>query len=204
MSKFKSILPQGNENTKCKISGKHIHLYSKFVDGYKITRHIPGEKKEIEGYTKEKDFVRTDRFYDDILKLLNKKKLFRAEQNIDYLSHLVEINKPYIEYEYDNMEQDIKFTFDEEGNTIPLVKTVHKTGWHGDKNDPKNTGRAREHRAMFYGYKIIMEKDKPKLVKSPLVSDIAEIIQEYPYYCENCFEYVANILPEYQKSNSLK
>ncbi len=208
MSKFKNMLPSRlikKYNVGCKISGKHVHLYKKVVDGYTLSRYIHGEKLEVDGYKLTDDFMRSDSFYDGILKLINKHHLFRGESNLDYLYGLAAKNKEtYLEYEYEYMEEDIKFEVDEQGNTIPLVGTFAKKGWHENIADPNNTGNVRVCRPMYYGYKVVMQKDKPKLVKSPLVSNIKDIIVEYPYFCENCYEITTELLPQYKEKEAQK
>jgi len=202
MNKFKSMLPKNildKYNVGCKISGKHVHLYQKIVDGHPINSYILGEKKNVDGYRITNRFMRSDRFYNEILKILNKNDLFRCEQNLDYLYYQNTNKISYLEYEYNYVDFDIKFELDEEGYLIPLVATVVHKGWHENGDDKNNTGKVRECKKKFFGYKIVMKKNKPVLVKSPLVDNIKVLFNEYPYFSEKCYEVVVSEVPTYSK-----
>ena len=205
MESFKSMIPKrimDKYNVNCKIAGKHVHLYQKVTELGTISKYIHGERKVIDGYKQTEQFMRSNRFYDDVLRLLNKNQLFRAEYNMDYLKTLMANNNDFpLEYEYESIEEDIKFEIDEDGNSIPLIYTDKKKGWHKDINDKNNTGKVRRCKPMYYGYKIIIQNDKPILVQSPLVSNINDLLNEYPYYREDCYEIIKEELPQYDDNS---
>ena len=91
-------------------------------------------------------------------------------------------------YEYDTVEVRTRTT--SEGKTETYTETVHHSGWHKNAYDSDNTGKVRLYHYKFHGYSVVYTDGKYKLVRSPLVDDIRDIIDDYPYYSETCAETV--------------
>lgn len=87
-------------------------------------------------------------------------------------------------YEYTTVESYT--TTDSDGNVEIKTRTVHHDGWHSNPYDSDNTGKTRLYHHRYYGYRIVYKDGKFKVEQSPLVDDIREIINEYPYFSENC------------------
>ena len=112
--------------------------------------------------------------------------MFLGRDNWDYLYNLMAAQEDYLEffYEYDTIETYTET--DSDGNTETKTRTVHHEGWHTNPYDSDNTGRVRLYHHRFYGYKIIYKNNKFSKVSSYAVDDIREIMDEYPYFPENC------------------
>lgn len=101
-------------------------------------------------------------------------KFIEGRSNIDYLTNVMLSNKPYLEYYYKNIYDN------------PIT-----SGWTINPNRIGITGRVRLVEPKYYGYKIGYDNDKIVEIKSPLVDNFMEIIDEYPYYDKYfCYTFV--------------
>ena len=71
-------------------------------------------------------------------------------------------------------------------------------GYTDDPTHEGLDGKVRLNHYQYFGYKIEYNNGKYELIKSPLVDDINEIINDYPYYSLECSEIVTKDL-EYDK-----
>lgn len=183
-----SILLTGcGEKSECNIPTQHVHRYVKEItDDIDIERYIESEYLNMSGYNRCDDYIEITKTDEDFYNLLERNSLFTGEDNWDYLyykmSHLHDYLKFY--YEYDTIET--RTTTDSEGNVKTETYTVHHDGWTENPNNPDNTGRTRLFHHKYFGYRIVRKNGRFTLEKSPLVDDIREIIDEYPYIGESC------------------
>ena len=62
--------------------------------------------------------------------------------------------------------------------------------WTTDRNHSGNTGEVRVRHFKFYGYRIVLKDGKYVREQSPLVDDIRDIIDEYPFFSQECYKTV--------------
>ena len=179
------------EKANCLLPFKHVHKYVKEDEnGNSIVRYIESEKKDDDGYQRLDEYIEISKEDEEIYELLDKKNLFIGKENWDYLYNLMASNQDYLEYYYvmDNIQiYDGKDVY---GRTIKKKMKHHYEGWHTVPDIIYNTGDVRVCHHKYFGYAIERKNGKLELVKSPLVDDIREIISDFPFVCENCYEIV--------------
>ena len=106
-----------------------------------------------------------------------KAKYLEGKTNIEFLLNKMASNKPYLEFNYDNLYEN------------PIT-----SGWTTNPNRIGLTGKVRLVEPKYFGYKFIYDNGEVLKVKSPLVDNFMEIIEEYPYFDENyCSTYVSTV-----------
>lgn len=181
-----SLLLTGcGEKSECDLPTRHVHKYVKYLnDGTSITKYLDSESLYDFGYNWTSDYVLInkidEKFYDTT------EDLFLGRDNWDYLYNVMAAQKDYLEffYEYDTVETYTET--DIEGNTETKTRIVHHEGWHTNPYDSDNTGKVRLYHHRFVGYKVVYRKNRFELVASRPVDDIRQIMEEYPYFGENC------------------
>ena len=210
--KLLAILPipfllTGCFDADCKVPDYHVHKYvGKIRRGYKgyDTTHTiinyfnnefltPGFEEWIEEerdypmhYPTTIEYNWTDETIkitkDDLEFYKVKDDLFRGDENWDYLYSVMKRCTDYLQYHY--TYSDGESTWDD---------------WHLDAKDPNNTGEVRVRHFRYYGYRIVYKDGKYVREQSPLVDDIRDIIDEYPYFNQNCYK---SVYKEYKLSKS--
>ena len=166
----------GCSNDKCEIPIRHTHKYVN-EEGY--IRYIESEKNSIDGYLRSYDNREITDEESSLYKFLNKKGLIRIDENIELLLIQQEVRIPFTAYEYSEVE------LTSVGKVISLTTNYYFT------NDPEHenlTGKEVEIHYIYQAYKV--EKDyngKYQLIPSPLVEDILEVMDEYPYVKEEFY-----------------
>ena len=181
-----SVLLTGcGEKSECELPTRHVHKYIKNLsNGTAITKYLDSEDLDNFGYKWTDNYILVnkvdEKFYHEVA------NMFLGRDNWDYLYNLMAAQEDYLEffYEYDTIETYTET--DSDGNTETKTRTVHHEGWHTNPYDSDNTGRVRLYHHRFYGYKIIYKNNKFSKVSSYAVDDIREIMDEYPYFPENC------------------
>ena len=166
----------------CDINDEHAHLY---IDpDTKIERYIESEKSYVDGMDRQEEFIVIDQEQSDLLKFMNKKDLFRIDENKDALQNVENQNQDYIEYRYKYIymqpipvvHSNGKFTY-----VTYYYVPVTKYSWTTDQT--RNlTGETRVCHYMYYGYKVYQtDNGKYKMEKSDLYDSISDIPDEYEY-----------------------
>ena len=179
------------EKATCLLPFKHVHKYVKEDEkGNSIVRYIESEKDDDDGYKRLDEYIEISKEDEEIYKLLDKKNLFVGKDNWDYLYNLMSDNQDYLEYYYIMDNTQIYNGKDIYGRTIKKKMKHHYEGWHTIPDIIYNTGDVRVCHHKYFGYAIERKNGKLELVKSPLVDDIREIIDDFPFYGTDCCEIV--------------
>ncbi len=185
-------------DSDCKIDEYHVHKYIGSIRrGYKgdDKNHTIINYFDSEGLTKYKEEWleeerMSDRYYpfelsyrwqedsieitkDDLEFYKVKGDLFDGKENWDFLYSVMARMKDYLEFYY--------------------YRTDGESTWEGWITDPRysdNTGDVRVRHMRYFGYKIEYKDGKYVKKRSPLVDDIRDIIDEYPYFDIECYKAV--------------
>lgn len=187
-----SILFSGcGEKSECDIPTRHVHLYTKEIsDEIIIQKYMEDETLNNWGYKWHENYIEVNSIDANVYHLLEGKGLFLGEDNWEYLYDKMANTYDYLSfyYEYETViEHEVT---DSDGNKRIEKEKIKHTGWTQDPNYMHNTGETRLYHHRFFGYQIICENGRFRLVKSPLVDDIREAIFTYPYFSENCTQEV--------------
>ncbi len=166
----------------CDIEDDHAHYYVSQEED--IGRYVVSEKYSISGLDRTDEFIYVTPDEAELLEFMNKKDLYRIDENIDAIKEIEQGNKDFLEYRY-------KYIYLQ---PIPIAHPVGKTitisysyipvpmySWTTNTN--RNlTGETRVCHHMYYGYRVYQdEKGKYRMEKSELVDDISELPPEYQY-----------------------
>lgn len=176
----------GGEKSKCDIPSSHVHKFVKeFSDDLFIERFVDSEYLTLNGYKWCNDYLETNKFDEQVYKLLNTKRLFDGESNWDYLFNEMASYHDYLMFCYEYYVNETYTTTDSEGNVEVKTRRVKKYDWHDNPYSLDNTGEVRFYHHRFSGYRVVRKNNKFVLEKSPYADDIREIIYEYPYFSES-------------------
>lgn len=187
------ILTGCARKSDCKLEDDHIHKYT-YGDGDKrIVTYIDGEYLKTRSgfnWTEEYKEIHSENereFYKA------KRDLFEGKENWDYLYNHMANSHDYLEFYYYYEDSNYVVTYtDENGNDWGYWDYDVEEGWTRYPTHLGATGKTRVCHPRFYGYKIVPDGNgKYELIKSPLVDDIREIIDEYPYF-DNCPTEIVN------------
>lgn len=179
------------EKANCLLPFKHVHKYVKEDEnGNSIVRYIESEKEDEDGYKRLDEYIEISKEDEEIYELLDKKNLFIGKENWDYLYNLMASNQDYLEYYYEIPTTQVYKSRNSYGKIVTNEREYMQTGWHASPDSAFNTGDVRVCHHKYFGYAIERKNGKLELVKSPLVDDIREIISDFPFVCENCYEIV--------------
>lgn len=180
------FLLSGCKSTDCGIIDTHVHKYVGKTNKGTIENYYLSERDNL--YENHADIFEVDSNYvhyhkdpeiilitaDEIAFYKIKDQLFRGKENWDYLYNLMASKHDYIEYEYRYRDSD--------GDS-------HHS-WTDDPSDSRLTGDVRVYHFRYFGYKIEKINGRYQKKRSPLVDDIRDIINEYPYFDLQCFKEV--------------
>ena len=176
---------------ECDLPTRHVHLYTKKLDNdITITKYIDSEFLKSYGYSWNADFIEITSIDEKIYNLLDNRGLFNAFDNWNYLYYVMANNHDYLKFYYEYTTTESYTVTDNDGNVSIKTKRVHHDGWTEDPYYIHNTGKTRLYHHKYFAYRVVCKNGKYSLEKSPLVDDIREVIEEYPYVPENCFEEV--------------
>ena len=174
------------EKAECEIPESHVHLYVKELeDGTNIETYRQSEHVEWKGYQRYDDYITITKEDEKIYKAL--KGRFEGQSNWDYLYNQMASKPDFLEFYYRYTTTQV-YTTRVNGKTQVRTRTVTHSGWTDNPNRAHNNGDVRICHYKYYAYKLVYNNGKYKLEKSPLVDDIREIIFEYPYFDEECWE----------------
>lgn len=175
------------EKSECELPSRHVHKYVKqFDNGIKIEKYMDKETLDYFGYHWTDDYIEITKDDEKVFKVIENKKLFEAENNWEYLYHKMASNHDYLEFYYEYEEKIEHKTKDKDGNEKVEIEIRYHNGWTTNPYYEHNTGRTRLCHHRYSGYRIINKNGKFKAEESKAVDDIREVINEYPYFNENC------------------
>lgn len=185
------LLTGCGKKSDCNLPTRHVHVYYKNITGtVTIYTYYDDEHLERNGYTWQPEMLEITKTDEDMYKLLNSKNLFDGYNNFNYLYYEMANNHDYLKFYYEYETTETYTTTDSKGNVEVHTRTVHHDGWHTNPNDSDNTGKTRVYHHKYYGYRVLYQDGKFVLDRSPLVDDVREILEEYPYVCEKGYEEV--------------
>ena len=173
------------EKAECEIPESHVHLYTKDADkDIRLQTFFLGEYTNWDGYQRQDEYIKITKDDERAYDRLNGK--FLGTDNWDYLYFQMAHHHDYLRFYYEYWTTEIETYTDSDGNTQTRIKNVHHDGWTDNPYKSDNTGKVRLYHHKYYGYRLVCEEGKYRIEKSPLVDDIREIIDEYPYFDEDC------------------
>lgn len=177
------------EKKDCEIPTSHVHKYTK-----KITNDIRIIKYLQEEYSSYWDYDWNPEYF-EITKEDEKffsisKNLFKASDNWDYLYYLMKSKKDFLEFYYRYITTETYTVTDGNGKTHLRTRAVTRTGWTDNPTYSHNTGKVRLGHHKYYSFYIEYHDGKYYKKRSPLVDDIREVLKDYPYTEEDCYEIV--------------
>ena len=177
--------------SECALPARHVHLYTKPVNSSVIIeKYVDSEDLHRGDFTWHDDCIEITKTDEELFRLLGNNNLFSAANNWDYLRYEMSQLHDFMEYYYSYTTLQTYTTTDSKGHTTVHTRTVHHSGWHDDAYSSHNTGEVRVGHHRYYGYRVNYTNDGFKLEKSPLVDDVREVMDDYPYVCENGNEVV--------------
>ncbi len=193
------ILTGCGKQEDCDIKAKHVHKFIQDTEKGRIVTLIDSHESNYHNFHWTNGYVEIKDDYDNFYK--TKDTLFRGDENWDYLYNLMSDNKDYIEYHYDYHKRRVVTTSSAQTLTYPVQQ--RHAGWTTDSTHEGLDGKVKLHHYQYYGYKIYYKDGKYIKEKSPLVDDIRDIINEYPYFSIDCFEIIEKEY-EFDKDNVSK
>lgn len=174
----------------CKLGKNHVHKYVNRNNG--VISYINSENLSYGDFDWQEEYIEIN--IDDQAFYEAKKSMFYGPDNWEYLYNVMSSKHDYLQFYYEYTTDDTITMVDADGNVSVFPSTTTHTGWSTNPNDSDNTGRMRICHNRFYGYNIVYnhETKKYEKVKSPLVDDIREIINDYPYFDKECSAVVSN------------
>lgn len=180
----------GCSKVDCDIKEDHVHKYVARTSNGTIVNYFNSEDtiymppflqvlayKSIDYYRDNEYLLATE---DDLNFYKVRGASFKGSENWIYLFNLMKNKRDYIEYRYRDSDDD--------------------PHWTTDKNKSRKTGLVRVNHYRFFGYKIVWQNGQYIKVRSPLVDDIRDIIDEYDYFDHNCYE---EVYKEYNFNRSI-
>ena len=175
----------------CDIETKHAHKYVHSDNKGNIVNYLIDEQKIINNYYRVPNVVLDENYTEKMIsytwtnesiELTNddeafikiKGDLFNGLDNWDYLYNIMLNNHDHLEYNY---------IYDDGEDKHNRWRNYY------DRQD-HHTGIVRVFHVKYYGYKIVYKDGSYQKIKSPLVDDIREIIDEYPFMNIGCMKTV--------------
>jgi len=185
--------------SKCDIKEMHAHKYvgvpSQYFDArtplsnFPVTTYLVDEQLEncfsynVEVFGNSERYFYTNIFYkwqeesfelteEDLEFYKVKKELFKGDENWDYLFEFMQKHPDYLEFHYH---------YDDGEST--------SDSWYSNRSYA-NADNVRVRHYKYFGYRIVKKDGKFVRERSPLVDDIRDIIDEYPYFCPDCYKSV--------------
>ena len=178
------ILTGCGKKSDCDIKERHVHLYTKNTNKGKIEKYLDSEKLTQGNYNWNKDCIEITSEDEEFYRA--KGDLFVGADNWEYLFNTMKENsKDYLEFYYHYTTTSVV-----KAGKSTITQIHHHSGWDTDPEHRGVTGEVRVCHNRYYGYNIVLMDGKYVKVQSPIVDDIREIINDYPYFSEECIETV--------------
>ncbi len=167
-----SSLTGCGKKADCEIPNRHAHMYVN-DDGY--VRYIESEKIEFDDYNRSYNYIDLTEEESQFYNILISKDMFRIDDNIDLILAQQEQNRSFMIYEYSY-------------NTNSRVGSSTSYYWTNDPEHEDLTGKEKEVHYIYQAYNVKKDEDGKFIVyPSPIVEDIMEVMEEYPYIRENYY-----------------
>ena len=147
------------------------------------------EVEDIYGFEWHPETIRIEDDELEAYKLLQKYGLFNGLFNWNYLYNEVSRHKDYMQYYYEYNK--IEPYYNEAGEKVGEKLVPHK-GWTNSYKDDHLTGLCRVCHHRYYSFKLIKLDGHYALQRSPLIDDIRDVLEEYPYVLPANFEIVCH------------
>ncbi len=221
LSVFTSLLTMAGcgKEAECDIEGNHIHKYKNNAG---IERYIEGEsesKYSFSGniYYRTNEYLTLDEESQKIYKVVSDKSLVDIKDNEELLYSISDNLKDYYEFKYYYYETEYHTHYYTDGDgkqhSYTTSEEVKKYKWTTDPHHKNLTGDRRIITHVFYGYKIVKDKNgKYKTIEGGPVNDIRVLLEMGYDYVDNDIyhsiereDYLKKIgLYNYVDSDSLK
>lgn len=160
-----------SESAKCEIPNMHVHAY---VNDEGYIRYVEHEFLEYEKYKRSYNYREITEEESKLYRFLDSKDLFRIDDNIDLVLSQQEQNKNLTVYEY--------------SDSIFSGTKVTSYYWTNDPNHDNLTGEEKEVHYIYQAFNLKKDhRGNYFLNPSPLVDDITEVMEEYPYIRTNYY-----------------
>lgn len=182
------------DKADCDVVEEHAHLYTN-EEGF--NRYIISEYMNVDGYLHQDEYIKLDEDEFDFYSFISKKDLISIKDNIHVILAIQNNNQDYLEYEYTYKKRVTR------NNGKTSYRTWRrKTDWTANPDNVENeiygtwkdlsfTGDTRLVHYVYQTYKIeLNEKGKYVLVEGPVVDDVRECLDEYPYIKRNFYRTV--------------
>jgi hypothetical protein len=178
-----------SKKVDCNIENEHAHYY---VSEENMGRYIQSERVTVSGLNRLDNYILINEKEEDLIKFINRKDLFRIDQNQHVIDKEIENHQDFTEYRYSfRYTKTVTRTYRSGGKTRYRTDVVTRTGysWTRNPNHENLTGEERQCHYIYYGYKIIQnEKGKYKLEKSIPYDNVYDIPKEYNYVKREFYE----------------
>ena len=180
------LLTSCGEESTCQYPVSHVHKYVKTLDnGISIVKYLDDEDLvKWNGYKWCEDFLDITKIDESAFKALD--GAFDGATNWDFLYYQMASHRDYLKFYYYYTTTERVRKTDSNGDVYYDYETRVHDGWTTNPNRSYNTGKVRVYHHYYYGYKLVYENGRFKLIKSPYVDDFREIIGDYPYFKEDC------------------
>ncbi len=169
------------EKAVCYKPERHVHLYVKNIDGYTVTAWFESEDIHIADYCRTDESM--DINYEDARFFKKSRFSFLAEDNWDYLYHLMASYSDYLEFYWERSYYT--WTEDEDGNKV--MEYHHEDDWTTNPSNSDNTGLVRVVHHRYRAREFFLENGNYRIGKSPYVDDIREVLSDYRYVSDTDF-----------------
>ena len=185
------LLTGCGKKMECDKPNRHAHLYTKKItNNITLTTYYDSEYETISGFKWNPETMELNKVDEKMYAKLNSKDLFVAEKNWDYLYARMAGAHDWLEFYYEYYTYETHTYTDSDGKTHTETERVRHDGWHTDPRDSDNTGDVRLFHNRFYAWRAIYKDGDFTLQRSPLVDDIRQVLEDYPYAGEKCSETV--------------
>ncbi len=172
----------GAKTMPCDIEDDHAHLYVN--PNNQIERYIESEKSYVDGMDRTEEYIFINEEQSELLEFMNKKDLFRIDENSQAIQNIENQNQDYKEYRYRYIYmQPVPIVHSNGKSTFVTYNyiPIPKYSWTTDTT--RNlTGEERVCHYMYYGYKVYQDAHgKYQMEQSKLYNSVSEIPSEYEY-----------------------
>ena len=188
------ILTGCAQRSACDVKKQHVHLYKiSDVNGVFYT-YLDNEALEFNARDWKGDVTVNYKWQPEYIEVTDedlsfyhsKDDFFEGRPNWKYLFNMMQRkSKDYLEFYY-----HYTTTSTIKSGKSYVTQTHHHRGWDTDPTHRGVTGDVRLCHNKYYGYKVVLKNGKYERIQSPLVDDFRDIIDEYPYFDNTCYETV--------------
>jgi len=171
--------------SECNVIPKHVH---KYINKDGLVTYMNSENFSNSNFYWQNEYIEITN--DDELFYNAKRSSFYGPDNWNYLYNKMASRKDYLEFYYEYTTDDYISQIDEDGNDYGYWTTTTHSGWTKDPKDSDNTGLTHLCHHKYFGYRFVYKDGSFHKEQSPLVDDIRDIINDYPYFDEDCVKIV--------------